>query len=137
MDESKFPLFQNLTDKAYAVWQKTKAGFTEVLMDLDRNERNALVLDKLIGQVQNGGFSQWIDNGYATEVDFTFLKHALQAVGTDTAMTVLRMAERAVKLAAEREGEEEIIELDELDTKFYELDDQLILDIEAYFVTRG
>lgn len=47
--------------------RKSVWGFSDMLTNSNRSEQIACVLGKLNQQVGNGGFSQWLDNGYASD----------------------------------------------------------------------
>jgi len=102
------------------------------------------VLD-LMAQVWNGGFEQWITNGYAAR-EGHLVQTMLAKIGTDTAEKVAKMADQAMAYTEEdiygdpdREGmennEEEteaVQELEKFDDAFYAgLDDQLVKDLAA------
>lgn len=66
--------WQQLMNEAYDKWQKnSKAGvveswtYAQFLRQLSVAERRAVILGNLNYQVENGGFSQWVDNGYASD----------------------------------------------------------------------
>ena len=86
---------QELMDKAYSRWQKGgdlhNTSRIEFLDKLTDPERMAVVLGNLNYQVENGGWNQWVDNGYCTSI--VHLKDALEKVGTPTAKKVLTMVE--------------------------------------------
>lgn len=57
--------WQGLMDSAYAKWPEGGSQ-PDMMMTLTPAERTAVLLGNLNYQVQNGGFRQWVDNGYAT-----------------------------------------------------------------------
>lgn len=63
MSEEKFPVWQKLMDAAYDKWPES-GGHREMLNRATDAERCAVLLGNLNYQVENGGFCQWIDNGY-------------------------------------------------------------------------
>lgn len=131
---------QDLMTKAYTKWAKG-LNYREFLYKLDVAERRAVVIGNLNYQVENGGFAQWVDNKYSDGIEF--LREALTAVGTDTAKKVRDMAYQAFNLCEEESrynrydsednDEDYRSPLDELDTRYYELSDQLIVDVEKFF----
>lgn len=72
-----------LYEVADPVWDKQEEGKT-----LTSKEEELLLLLHMDGQVKNGGFAQWVDNGYASEGKFTATREALKALGTQTAKTI-------------------------------------------------
>ena len=97
----------------------------------------------LIAQVGNGGFEQWITNGYAKE-EGKKVQWKLAKIGTDTAEKVAELADQAMAYTEEDiygdvdpdsgEGEDtEIMQkLDGFDDAFYAgLNDQLVKDLAA------
>ena len=77
---------QQLMTNAYTNFKNV--GFLE---SLDETERYAVALGNLNYQVHNGGWAQWIMNGYC--VAFPHVIEALNAVGTEKAMKVKAMVE--------------------------------------------
>lgn len=106
----------------------------------------AYVLASLNYQVQNGGFSQWVGNGYV----FTLyhVNNALRHIGTNASNKVNNMIHKLTPYLdiakndwniADKEHDdyfegEEVAE--ELDDRYYEIDDQFCIDIENYFRKR-
>lgn len=67
-------LFQATMDGAYNRWQNSKGMTKQEFWDqLNADERIAVFCGNLNYQVENGGFSQWLDNGYATDETISFL----------------------------------------------------------------
>lgn len=63
--------WHNLTSRAYEKWDKGSLKglrYTEFLRALPDAEKAAVLLDSLVGQVLNGGFLQWIVNGYCCAI---------------------------------------------------------------------
>jgi hypothetical protein len=95
----------------------------------------------LMAQVWNGGFEQWIINGYAADEGLIAI-HMLNMLETDAGGQVAELVSQALNsdFATGHEGfrEEEYVKaaesLDELDTQFYAgLDDQLVQDLAKRF----
>lgn len=60
-------VWQELMDQAYDKWQKhPQMPYNEFLYNLNTKEQQAVLLGNLNYQVGNGGFDQWVSNGYAT-----------------------------------------------------------------------
>jgi hypothetical protein len=72
--------WQELMDNAYDKWQD-KMKYEEFLSELDTKEKHAVLLGNLNYQVQNGGFYQWVDNGYATNGQYLIeiLQHLMKS----------------------------------------------------------
>jgi cysteinyl-tRNA synthetase len=69
-------LHQTMMNQAYKIWNReenkrmTKGQFLQAVEDeLGSFFRTAVVFGNFIGQVLNGGFMQWHDNGYSNSVD--------------------------------------------------------------------
>ena len=67
-------VWQALMDDAYDRWQRINAEnpnnpwtFEDMLDNCSELERHAVALGKLNQQVENGGFIQWVDNGYGPD----------------------------------------------------------------------
>lgn len=112
---------------------------------LSQRDRHLLVLQGLHSQVCNGGFAQWIDNGYLNR-DGPTLTLALTRMGEgldrhDNACltTVSALVDRAVRLIAnvsdpENLNDEDYEALDALDTAFYAVGDHFAALMHGYFV---
>jgi hypothetical protein len=92
----------------------------------------------LHSQVCNGGFQQWMMNGYGKLAETTIA--ALKAIGSTNALTVAEMVEKvATEIEINGGNENYIYEpefaefADQLDTQYYKVSDALLKDAEAYF----
>lgn len=61
-------LHQTLMDQAYAKWDDNTTTYNDFIASLPKNERYAVLLGNMNYQVCNGGWIQWCDNGYCTEL---------------------------------------------------------------------
>ena len=61
-------LHQTLMDQSYAKWDDNTATYNDFIASLPKNERYAVLLGNMNYQVCNGGWIQWCDNGYCTEL---------------------------------------------------------------------
>jgi hypothetical protein len=112
---------------------------TEFYEQLSPLERIAVFVGNLNYQVGNGGFSQWVFNGYAEEGGQSLLR-LLCRVGTPAALEAHDMVEEVLKLtgrhvdddAEDDDDDGDEIERLGLDSQFYEISDQLLEDVEAY-----
>lgn len=121
---------QTIMDRAYqAEWPKG-GSFGDFLGNMDPADAEVAAIGKLNQQVCNGGFMQWRDNGYSD--DDGFLRRALRRLNTETARKVLDLVRRAHEVpewASEEEADSASDELAELDSAFYDLNDQLLIDL--------
>lgn len=134
--------FQKLMDGAYDRWQEHK-GWTkqDFWDDLDRDERVAVMLGNLNYQVQNGGFSQWWCNGYATPANMDFIIRTCGRIGTKSSTVVAGLVAQARDAFGdnttddgldEDEYEELSVTLDPLDTAYYAIDEEFVADVETF-----
>jgi hypothetical protein len=92
----------------------------------------------LHSQVCNGGFQQWMMNGYGKLAETTIA--ALEAIGSTNALTVAEMVEKVATEIEINGGNEDFIYepefadfTDRLDAQYYEISDALQKEAEAYF----
>lgn len=140
--------FNDYVTELYKRWGAQNLTFKEFLHSLSIDEEVAVLIGVLDSQVCNGGFRQWVDNGYAIYV--TEVVNALYTVGTPTAKKVVNMLLKIqpfLDMDLEYEGpfgeywiydgddEEDNIGAeiaDNLDDDYYKINDQLIKDTEEY-----
>ena len=205
-EEEEKDVHQLLMNKAYKdEGERSKADgsgwcYNRMLKEATELERFSVVLGNLNYQVENGGFSQWVDNGYCTS--YSDLEDALTAVKTETTAKVYDMLSEVGRYLsdevldgtmisqgcgghyyddeklgdctetcyecggscevenqnydwdAEENEEESMVECPEcmgegevdcqpeapdlghLDTAFYKINDQLLIDIKSYIVSK-
>ncbi len=133
---------QETMDKAYEVWRATPTlSFADFLRELSARERFAVVLGKLNHQVQNGGWSQWVGNGYARAVGDA--QWALRKLNTKASREALEIIDTIVAATAHcvdgPPGDDYACEVtgtldDELglDARYYVIDDTLMAEAEAF-----
>jgi len=124
---------------------KNRRAWENAILELPTPERHAIVLTHLHCQVCNGGFFQWIDNGYGIEAKAVV--RALDAVGTGNALAVVGMLERLEAMfdedgwiyevdeygnQSESDCEQYCAVTDELDKRFYKICDALRKEINTY-----
>ena len=92
----------------------------------------------LHGQVCNGGFQQWLMNGYGELAETTIA--ALESIGTANALSIAGMVEKLVaEIEINGDNEDYIFEpefaefADQLDLQYYKVSDALQKEAEAYF----
>lgn len=74
--------WEKLVKEAYDKWPNN-ARYKKFVFGLDRLPKIAVLFANLNYQVENGGISQWIDNGYSDLREDLF--YALQTLGTELA----------------------------------------------------
>jgi len=87
---------QHLMNLAYDRWQKggdlEDKSTSEFHAALPKDQLKAVLLGNLNYQVENGGFSQWVFNGYACEC--SEVMEVLEEMGTELALKVHSMLAR-------------------------------------------
>jgi hypothetical protein len=61
-------LHQTLMTQAHTKWNTDTMTYNDFISSLPKNERYAVLLGNMNYQVCNGGWIQWCDNGYCTEL---------------------------------------------------------------------
>ena len=97
-EAQEIDIHQKLMDKAYAD-ERTRANkdnnswsYNRMVREASDLERLAVVLGNLNYQVENGGFNQWVDNGYCTHI--SDVKECLELIDTETTNKILPMIEK-------------------------------------------
>jgi hypothetical protein len=106
----------------------------EMFDALTPQERFATCTGNLNYQVENGGFGQWVFNGYATPETVAFLQRALVRMGTPAATEVLRLLNLVADALPENHRREELDHGvdDEACTAYYKVNDAFMVDCEAH-----
>lgn len=143
MTVSENGFHQKLMDQAYARWQADQSvSQAKFWQTLNEEERFAVWTGNLNYQVCNGGFSQWWGNDYAQPEVVSYLIEQCAALGTPAASAVADLVRR-FKLITGGLQESEISgdawerignRMGDLDSAFYEVNDQFMLDAEAHLV---
>jgi hypothetical protein len=140
---------QELMNQAYEKWRQNDWTQQVFWQHLDFVEKVAVYTGNLNYQVENGGFAQWIDNGYsdcATEL----IDILEDDIGTEAAIEIAAM----IKTASKRQEyddqecdcctghcwheEDECMcecsypDYDDLDKKFYEINQQFLVDVQEW-----
>ena len=133
---------QELVNSAHDKCSAKRVSFKELINGdhLLFLEDIAMIAGKLYAQVNNGGFLQWCDNGYADKGQVDFL---LSCVKTDAVSEVVIMAERAITLFQDIERaydeyeyyEPDTEEIDRLTSAFYEINEQFFRDVNEWLLT--
>lgn len=142
------PTWKAILDGAYDRWNRQDyltLDYPAFVATCGAPERNAMLLGSLNYQVTNGGFRQWVDNGYGLLAHETI--SALRWVGGDNAAATIAMIQKIIPhIAFGRPNRgwadywlrdewsddcigEEIA--DHLDEGYYAIMDALMTDIEA------
>lgn len=79
-------LHQLLMNRAYSKWDDDVVAYSDFIDQLPIEERFAVLLGNLNYQVCNGGFGQWVGNGYAVKI--VQLHHVLIVMDTDSSRAV-------------------------------------------------
>jgi hypothetical protein len=128
---------QALMDQAYARFDRGMS-LEQFWDQLNADERVAVFVGNLNYQVENGGFMQWMDNGYATDEVVGFLTRLFNnRIGTEATREVAELIKQAYRFADEIRNydfDEADRELDKLDRKFYELNAEMLADVERFLV---
>ena len=128
---------QRLMDRAYDRWETAEWTKEQFFAQLDPLEAVAVAFGNLNYQVQNGGWGQWHGNDYSSPEAISVLKRELTRMDTACTRAVLallvRFEELASALDSADEDDEQVLnaEFDRLDTAYYELDRQLMDEVEA------
>lgn len=116
---------QELMIEAYDQWKENQDWSSdEFVSRLDYAHRVAVLTGNLNYQVENGGFDQWHFNGYSKHSDQ--LQNVLLQMETETTHRVANMVRTA------RRRLEDDRSCEDLDTEFYDINYQLLIDVEAY-----
>lgn len=160
----KHSLWQSVMTGAYSRWEDegdlhTK-DYDEFIAELDELAAKCVVLGNLNYQVENGGFTQWHDNGYSSQRDFLVdVLDEVEGEATEAIKCLVQDAQETLNYYEEikdefahlassahgslydfsRNGEfDEMIdtklreELERLDNRFYEFNEQFQDEVEAW-----
>lgn len=88
------PTLQNLMNTAYNEWQKPNNNWTyrQFLNESTPAQRKAILLGNFNYQVHNGGFMQWVDNGYGLHAQE--LLDVLEQINTDLSKEVISLVKQ-------------------------------------------
>ncbi len=144
------PTIEKLADEACEIWRSDdKMSRQALLVKLDEAHTTAYLFACFDGQVCNGGFSQWVCNGYALHARETSM--ILGFIGTDNAKKAKTMVDklsRHLDFNAKNEGcfgdywlnsdyEEQIeIEMSEYDDEYYTFNEALRDEVEEHLARK-
>lgn len=147
--------WQKLMDEAYDRWQNGEfTSHEDMCNKVDQIHRDAIYLGNLHYQVCNGGFQQWVDNGYGLNARETI--EALEKVGTPNAKNTIDLIEGLepyIDINQKNEGffqnywieefdeyddygyenAEHIQYCEEISDQYFEYSEELAKEIENYF----
>jgi hypothetical protein len=138
---------QKVMDAAYEKWQANKEwSYSDFVNHLDYLEKVVVVTGNLNYQVENGGFMQWHDNGYST-ANSTLVWFLENELATDASKEVAKLIRTCVGRYAQVDtGRNRWSNFDDdddsdpytndLSNQYYELNDALMNDLEAYVVRK-
>lgn len=144
-------MHQSLMNSAYERWKVSDKMSKEEFHDtLTPVERFAVHTGNFNYQVCNGGFMQWWDNRYGTPDTVEFLLRACERMNTETSKKVSVLLQKYKRVMSnyepnasardypdEDQWEEISAGLDGLDTAFYDINDQFLVDCEAHLKAGG
>jgi len=132
--------FQRLMDQAYDRYQ-ANPGMTreQFVLQLSPAEAVAVHCGNMNYQVQNGGWMQWMDNGYMTEESIRTISTTLRQMDKwEVAKSVSSVFERAVEAMTRVASDEDYDELSDvlspLDIEYYTLDQAFVKAVEEFLV---
>lgn len=137
--EESLALFQKLIDESLEFLSSQGGKYKNFIEDLDKRHRAAIVFKNLNYQVDNGGFLQWIENGYIDEMPY--ILRYLGEIGTETANKLVTMLEEVNEIhqsskVMDQYGEEyEEYPYQEMDTAYNEINQTLLQEIETWLAT--
>lgn len=146
-------VWSKLVDEAYQRWQEGgdlhKLSYDQFLDHLDFVSRQAVLIGNLKGQVNNGGYQQFICNGYALHARQT--RDILNEIGAEACLKVAKMLDEIIPYIdfntndkgcfgsyfKKNVNEDKLCDegglLDCLDDQFYGIGDIFKKEVEEYF----
>jgi hypothetical protein len=145
-----YAVLQPIMDAAYAKWPKD-GRYSDFLFEISGIEKYVVLIGNLNYQVENGGFTQWADNGYG--LYWQDVLRVLEKIGTDTAKQVAALVGKVGKqllynnrgeldFSSNRTGrfysyndsdsEDEWPDFSAEDDAFYVINEQLMIDMAAF-----
>jgi len=89
-----YPYWQNVMNEIYDYWgENRQLSKSELLQNLFPHQRRLLILGNLNAQICNGGFSQWICNGYYQPRTIEPIFDALKQIKTKAGEDVLKIVQ--------------------------------------------
>ncbi len=150
-----YAVLQPIMEAAYTKWP-THGRYSDFLFEIGGVEKYVVLIGNLNYQVCNGGFTQWVDNGYGRH--WQDVLRVLEKVGTDTAKRVAMLVEKVGKQLRynsrgvldfsnttsrsfysddDGDSEDEWPDFSAEDDAFYAINDQLLIDMAAFVQSQG
>lgn len=126
---------QTLMDEAYKGWE-SDTTYMDFLASLPAGHRYAVLLGNMNYQVENGGWSQWIGNGYAEAGDQLLDVLSMMRRTCPLATEVASMVRKAVDVAERAQGGDPWNEYGHYNDRYVE-DIYNELDDRAYYAING
>ena len=89
-------LVQQLMNSAFEKWDKKNISYDDFLDLISDLEREAVIFGNFNYQVENGGHSQWIGNGYASSTIDDLIEFLKKTINTEISNLVADNLEREV-----------------------------------------
>ena len=97
------PTAQEISDQAHTRWVKGMS-FEEFLATCNEKEIVVVLIGKLNYQVENGGFVQWIDNGFSQPTPNAALWHFLNALCVEGSALAVVMDKALARYEEDTDG---------------------------------
>jgi len=138
--ESNIDFLEKLVDDAYDTYSPgmSKSAFWDSLPIV---QLYAVAVANVNNQVENGGWSQWITNGYSDISNWVNLEDIYLELGTPEGKKAANIISRVMTIVDETEGDESVIysdentveELNHYDELYYEINDKLMVQFSDWF----
>lgn len=144
MTSANTDLIQAVMTRAYDRWDRVPGTNMQAFWDdLDADERIAVFAGNLNYQVCNGGFAQYLGNGYATPETIGFVRRLCARMPSnhpvnEVAAVLAEFEELLDRLGwKEPDLDEGLDEFDSLDGRFYAVNDAWLDCVGRYLGRRG
>lgn len=131
--ETATDTLQPIMDAAFSKYDEN-GSYNDFVGSLRGIERAVVLIGTLNYQVCNGGFVQWVDNGYALRAADVIT--ALDALQTFAARRVRELVQTVIpEISLNRRGGYTLpddVHFDAQDTEFYQLNETLLTDLVAW-----
>ena len=128
----KISLQQRIMNKAYKRFQTNRHwSMIELYFSMSPIEKIAVAIGNLNYQVENGGFLQWIDNGYSglSENTLNYIFNDIKDKKYPLLKKVLSLAFQAIK----NEDDDEL--RNKLDNEYYKINAGVLIEVDSYLKT--
>ncbi len=142
--------YETLANRAYEKWDNGSfkgLSYEEFVKTLPEVEKAAVLLERLIYQVCNGGFSLWIGNGYCVSITelIELVKQMKEPASTSVLLMLMQIEPYIQKNSKKGEGMENYVipelinnehpfwcTLHNYDLQFYAFKDCLTQEVETF-----